>query len=79
MTKMSEMRKEHAHIFFLITSSIFNGFSIWKKFWKAVTQGFSTISSNTVYIEDVEDRLSTPMGCNAMHVKDIEDCKNLML
>ena len=27
------------------------------------------------YVEDVEDRSSTPMGCNAMYVEDIEDRK----
>ena len=31
MSKMSKMGKEHAHQFFLITSLIFNGFSIRKK------------------------------------------------
>ena len=25
------------------------------------------------HVEDVEDRLSTPMGCNAMIVEDVED------
>ena len=29
------------------------------------------------HVEDVEDRSSTPMGCNAMYVEDVEDCKNL--
>ena len=38
-------------MFLLITSLIFNGFSIRKKFWKAETQGFSTISLNTAYIK----------------------------
>ena len=42
-------------MFLLITSLIFNGFSIRKKFWKAETQGFSTVASNTVYIEDICD------------------------
>ena len=31
---------KHIHKFLLITSLIFNGFSIRKKFWKAETQGF---------------------------------------
>ena len=34
---MSKMGKEHTHTFWLITSLILNGFSIWKKFWKAQT------------------------------------------
>ena len=37
MSKMSKMGKEHTHTFWLITSLIFNGFSIRKKFWKAET------------------------------------------
>ena len=51
MSKMSKMGKEHTHTFWLITSLILNGFSIRKKFWKAETSGFPTISSNTVYIK----------------------------
>ena len=45
MSKMLNMGKEHTHTFMLITSLIFNQFSICKKFWKAETQGFSTILS----------------------------------
>ena len=37
MLCMSKMGKEHTHTFWLITSSIFNGFLIWKKFLKAET------------------------------------------
>ena len=51
MLKMSKMGKEHTQTFWLITSLILNGFSIRKKFWKAETEGFSTIPSNTVYIK----------------------------
>ena len=36
---------KHIHTFLPITFLIFNGFSIPKKFWKAETQGFSTIPS----------------------------------
>ena len=32
MSKMSKMGKEHTHTFWLITSLIFNGFSIQRKF-----------------------------------------------
>ena len=35
MSEMSKMGKEHTHTFWFITSLIFNGFSIRKKFWKA--------------------------------------------
>ena len=30
------------------------------------------------HVEEVEDRSSTPMGCNAMNVKDVKDHKNLL-
>ena len=36
---------KHIHTFLPITFLIFNGFSIRKKFWKAETQGFSTVPS----------------------------------
>ena len=29
------------------------------------------------HVEDVEDRSSTPMGCNAIYVEDVEDHKYL--
>ena len=44
-------KRTYTHTFFLITSLIFNRFSIPKKFWKAETESFSTIPSNTVYIK----------------------------
>ena len=37
MSEMSKMGKEDTHTFWFITSLIFNGFSIRKKFWKAET------------------------------------------
>ena len=47
---------KHIHTFLLITFLIFNEFSIRKKFWKAETQGFSTIPSilyiSTLSIQD---------------------------
>ena len=36
---------KHIHTFLPITFLIFNRFSIHKKFWKAETEGFSTIAS----------------------------------
>ena len=36
---------KHIHTFLPITFLIFNQFSICKKFWKAETEGFSTIPS----------------------------------
>ena len=73
------MGKEHTHTFWLITSLILNGFSIRKKFWKAETESFPTIPSNSMYakhVEDVKDRSNTPKGCNAMYVEDVEDRSN---
>ena len=43
--------KECTHTFWLITSLILNGFSIRKKFWKAETESFPTIPSNSMYVE----------------------------
>ena len=51
MSETSKMGKEHTHTFWLITSLILNGFSIRKKFWKAETESFPTISSNSLYVE----------------------------
>ena len=42
------------HTFLPITFLIFNRFSICKKFWKAETEGFSTIPSNNIYVETVD-------------------------
>ena len=38
---------------YVITSLIFNQFSIRKKFWKAETQSFSTLPPNTIYVDTV--------------------------
>ena len=67
--------KKTYHTFWLITSLILNGFSIRKKFWKAETESFPTIPSNSMYVEDVKDRSNTHKGCNAMYVEDVEDGK----
>ena len=47
---VEDWKRTYIHIL-LITFLIFNRFSIWKKFWKAETQSFSTIPSNTVFIK----------------------------
>ena len=75
MSKMSKMGKEHAHTFWLITSLIFNGFSIRKKFWKVETN--HQILCILKHVGDVRDRSSTPKGCNAIYVRDIGDHNNL--
>ena len=36
-------RYKHVHTFLFITLLIFNGFSIWKRFWTADNQGFATM------------------------------------
>ena len=43
--------KRTYHTFWLITSLILNGFSIRKKFWKAETESFPTMSSNSMYVK----------------------------
>ena len=40
-------------------------------------QPYHQILSVLKHVEDVEDRSSTPMGCNAIYVEDVEDCKYL--
>ena len=60
MLCMSKMGKEHTHTFWLITSLIFNGFSIQKKFRKAETWAFQIycqILCMLKYVEDVKDYL----------------------
>ena len=51
MSEMSKMGKEHTQTFLLITSLILNGFSIRKKIWKAETESFPTIPSNSMYVK----------------------------
>ena len=47
---------KHIHTFLPITFLIFNQFSICKQFWKAETEGFSIIPSNTIYLDTVDTR-----------------------
>ena len=93
MSKMSKMGKEHTHTFWLITSLILNGFSIRKKFSKAETESFPTISSNSMYVKVCqryrrwEKNIQThfyhtflnmvSFECNPMYVKDVEDRSNI--
>ena len=58
MSKMSKMGKEHTHTFLLITSLIFNGFSIPKSFGKlrlTAFQPYHQILCILKHVEDVED------------------------
>ena len=45
--------RNHGKLFRLITSLIFNGFSIRKKFWKAETQGFPTIAFTVCHVKSM--------------------------
>ena len=45
--------RNHGKLFRLITSLIFNRFSIRKKFWKAETQGFPTIVSTVCHVKSM--------------------------
>ena len=56
MLYMSTQSIQMTYTFVLITSFIFNGFSIRKKIYKTETQGFSTIQSNTIYVDTVDTR-----------------------
>ena len=48
---------KHIHTFLPITFLIFNRFSIRKKFWKAETEGFSTIPSLLyMFILSIQDK-----------------------
>ena len=47
---------KHIHTFLPITFLIFNRFSIHKKFWKAETEGFSTMSSSIICVNIVNAR-----------------------
>ena len=58
MSKMSKMGKEHTHTFCLITSLIFNGFSIRKSFGKLRLRAFH------IYYQII---------CVSKHVKDVKD------
>ena len=65
-------------MFLLITSLIFNGFSIRKSFGKLrlrALQPYHQILCILKHVEDVKDRSNTPKGCNTMYVKDVEDGK----
>ena len=75
--EMSKMGKEHTYTFWLITSLILNGFSIWKKFWKAQLRAFQPYHQILCILKHVRDRSSTPKGCNAIYVRDIRDRNNL--
>ena len=45
-----------------------------KKFWKAF-QPHNQMLCTLKHVKDVEDRLSTPVGCNGMYVEDVGDEK----
>ena len=44
----------HNTVYTVITFLLFNQFSIRKMFWKAETQGFSTMLPNTIYVDIVD-------------------------
>ena len=67
MSETSKMGKEQAHL-------ILNGFSIPKK-WKAETESFPTIPSDSMYVKACQRCANTHKGCNAMYVEDVEDGK----
>ena len=79
MSKMSKMGKEHTHTFWLITSLILlMDFQSGKSFGKLRLRAFQPyhqILCILKHVRDVGDRSSTPKGCNAIYVRDVEDGK----
>ena len=67
---------KHIHTFLLITFLIFNGFSIRKKFWKAETQGFSTIPSILYICQYCRYKTRISNAFNAIYV-DTVDTKHI--
>ena len=61
MLYVEAVNTKHIHTFLPITFLIFNQFSIRKKFWKAETEDFSTIPSNTIYVDTVDTRQGSLM------------------
>ena len=65
---------KHIHTFLLITFLIFNGFSIHKKFWKAETQGFSTILSIlyilTLSIQNKESLMHSMLSMSTLSIQN---------
>ena len=63
---------KHIHTFLPITFLIFNQFSICKRFWKAETEGFSTIPSLLyMLILSILD-ISISNAFNAIYVKAVD-------
>ena len=67
---------KHINTFLPITFLIFNGFSIRKKFWKAETQGFSTIKSMLYMLTLLTLGISISNAFNAIYV-DTVDTKHI--
>ena len=69
---------KHIHTFLPITFLIFNRFSIQKMFWKAETQGFSTIPSNTIYVDTVVLQVvNISNAFNAIYVEAVDTFSTL--
>ena len=68
----------YIHTFLLITFLIFNGFSIRKKFWKAETQGFSTIPSllymSTLSIQDKDLLMHSMLSMSTLSIQRSKQC-----
>ena len=44
-----------------------------KSFGKLRHMAFHQILCMLKHVKDIKDRLSAPMGCNAIHVEDVKD------
>ena len=69
---VNTINTKHIHTFLPITFLIFNGFSIRKKFWKAETQGFSTIPSILYMLILSTLGISISNAFNAMYVDTVD-------
>ena len=76
MLCMSTQSIQMTYTFVLITFLIFNGFSIRKKFWKAETQGFSSIPSMQYMLTLSTLGISISNAFNAIYV-DTVDTKHI--
>ena len=76
MLCMSTQSIQMTYTFVLITFLIFNGFPICKQFWKAETQGFSTIPSMLYMSTLLTLGISISNAFNAIYV-DTVDTKHI--
>ena len=70
---VNTVNTKHVHTFLHITLLIFNWFS---KFWKAETQDFATIPSNTIYFDTVNTRslMHSLLSMSTLLIQNMKVC-----